>query len=134
MEKNIYNTLWVAFRESDLRRYLGIFWRLSAHSSPSLGQLSFQEEKVLAPDHQQVRDRASGIRPQTLTRFYKPLIPGKARETPFPHCSESTDLSLLSFSLHKPFPSVFSSLISKMSVFTLAIYCLTTSNFFDSWT
>ena len=37
-EKNIYNTLWVVFRESDLRRYLCIFWRLSEHSSLSLGK------------------------------------------------------------------------------------------------
>ena len=36
--------------------------------------------------------------------------------------------------LHLPIPNHFSSLIPKMSMFTLAISCLTTSSLFNSWT
>ena len=46
-------------------------------------KLSFQEGKVLAQGHQQVRDRASGIRPQILRRFYKLLIQGMQGKPPF---------------------------------------------------
>ena len=45
-----------------------------------------------------------------------------------------TVVDLWSSELNSPIPVHFSSLIPKMPMFTLAISCLTTSNFLDSWT
>lgn len=119
-----------SFREPDLRRYLGIFWRLSSFP-PLSGTTEFSGgegtcSRSPASQRQSFRHQASD--------FNEVLQTVDSRESKGNPLSSLLRIhrSKLFFSLHKPFP-VFSSLILKMCL-TLAIYCLTTSNFFDSWT